>query len=223
MEDSDLRKMWQTLAGHNIIDEKMAEEQILAIISQKGKGLISKLQKKHWLDFKVYLILAVLVPVVVLFVLYWKNHGRTPEGLLDIQGQYLVPFLLEAFLIYVLVRIRMNISFLGTSHNTESVRQSLVSVRSYFRKLYREGFWTGTISLITILAVYQLTLLKSIGGLQYLNFSFEGSYIFESWIFVFLLIVMLGIPFMVKSDGNKYRDLLKDVDQAIAELSNENE
>lgn len=221
MESNDLKKMWQTLASHNMVDEKMAEEQILAIISQKGKGFISKLQKKHWLDFKVYLILAILVPVIMLFVLYWKNHGRSPEGLLDIQGQYLVPFLLEAFLIYVLVRIRMNISFLGTSHNMGSVRQSLIGVRSYFRKLYREGFWIGTISLITILAVYQLHLLKTIGGLQNLNFSFEGSYILESWIFIFLLIVMLGIPFMVKSDANKYRELLNDVDQALAELSND--
>ncbi len=221
MENSDLKKMWQTLASHSIVDEKLAEEQILAIISQKGGGIISKLQKRHWLDFRVYLIIAIIVPVVMLFVLYWKNYGRSPEGLLDIQGQYMVPLLMEAFLIYILMRIRKNIAFLGTTHNTESVKQSLVRVRSYFRKLYREGFWIGTISLITILAVYQMNLLRSIGGIEHLNFSFQGSYILESWIFIFLLILMAGIPLIVKSDANKYRELITDVDQALAELSNE--
>ena len=53
MEDADLKAMWQSLTGENIIDDKLTEDQILEIITKKGKGVISKLQKKHRLDFKV--------------------------------------------------------------------------------------------------------------------------------------------------------------------------
>lgn len=221
MKSSDLKSIWQTLASNNIIEERLAEEQILAIISQKGNGVICKLQNKHRLDFNVYLAMTILIPIVMIFVLYWKNYSRAPEGLLDVEGHYLVPMLMEAFMIYALIRIRKNIAFLGTAYNTETLKESLVRVRSYFKKLSQEGFWIGTISLILILAAYQVNLLMSIGGMENLNFSFQGYYIVESWIFVFMLILMAGIPFIVKADTKKYRELLDDVDQTLMELSTE--
>lgn len=223
MEDADLKAMWQSLARENIIDGKLAENQILEIITKKGKGVISKLQKKHRLDFKVYLTIAMLIPVVMLFVLYRKNYGTSPQNLFDLQGHYLVPILMEAFLVYVLIRVRRNLKFLAQTFNTGTLKQSLVNVRYYFINLSREGFWIGTISLTLILVVYEINLIISIGGIQQLNYSFQGSHILESWIFAFILILIAGIPLMVKSDANKYKPLLDDLDQALKDLSTEDD
>ncbi|MCB0668358.1 MAG: hypothetical protein KDC80_21175 [Saprospiraceae bacterium] len=89
--------------------------------------------------------------------------------------------------------------------------------------LSREGFWIGTISLTVILVVYEINLIISIGGIQQLNYSFQGSHILESWIFAFILILIAGIPLMVKSDANKYKPLLDDLDQALKDLSTEDD
>lgn len=51
---------------------------------------------------------------------------------------------------------------------------------------------------------YQVNLILSISGIEHLNFSFQESYIMESWTSFFIVILIAWITTIVKSDANRY-------------------
>ena len=94
-------------------------------------------------------------------------------------------------------------------------------VRSHFKTISGKGFWIGTVSLIAILMLVEVDTLMRMEGIKNMNFSFSGSYIFESYFSIFLIILIILIPFIVRKDAQKYDSVLHDLDETIKELNEE--
>ncbi len=221
MEINELKKIWNTLAHEKLIDRSLARENILEIITQKGNGVINKLQRKHRRDFNGYLGVVILIPFGILFLLYRDSQGLIPPNSSLLGGPYLIPCLIEAFMIYCLMSIRNNLNFLKITYNTDSLKESLVNVKSYFKRITGKGFWIGTISLMAILAFIEVDTLVKIGGVKNINI-FTGPYLYESYFSIFLLILIVSIPYLVRQNAKRYAEVLHDLDQTLEELNEEN-
>jgi hypothetical protein len=221
MEDDKLKKIWNTLAEEKLIDKSLAKENILLIITQKGNGVISKMEKKLKLDFNVYLSILVVIPFVILFLVYRDSQGLLPNKSSGLGGRYLIPCLIAAFMIYALMSLKRTLNFIKHTYNTGTLKESLTNVRSYFSAISKNGYWIGTISLIAILALVEVDTLMRIGGFMNMNFSLSGSYVFESYFSIFLMTLIISIPFIVRRDTQKYASVLHDLDQTIKELNEE--
>ena len=221
MEDNKLKKIWHTLAEEKLIDKNLAKENILLIITQKGNGVISKMEKKLKLDFNVYLSILVLIPLVILFLVYRDSQGLLPNKNSGLGGRFLIPCLIEAFMIYALISLKRTLNFVKHTYNTGTLKESLTNVRAYFKAISKKGYWIGTISLIAIFALVEVDILMRIGGITNMNFSISGSYVFESYFSIFLIILIISIPFIVRKDTQKYTSVLHDLDQTIEELNEE--
>ncbi len=68
METKNLKNIWNALADNQLVDEKLAKENITEIISKKGKGLFSKMTKKTIFDYWLYLIGLIAVPLATSMV-----------------------------------------------------------------------------------------------------------------------------------------------------------
>jgi hypothetical protein len=73
--------------------------------------------------------------------------------------------------------------------------------------------------MIAILAFIEVDTLIRIGGTKNLNFLSSGPYLFESYFSIFLLILIISIPFIVRRNAKRYAAVLYDLDQTILELS----
>ena len=221
METNKLKKIWNTLAEEKLIDKSLAKENILEIITQKGNGVISKIQQKHKRDYYGYLSVALLAPIVILFLVYRDSQGLIDSSNSILGGPYLVPFLIEIFMIYCIMSLKRNLNFLRHTYNTGTLKESLVNVRSYFIKITRRGFWIGTISLPVILVFVEIDTFIRIGGFSGINFTSDGLYIFESYFMLSLTALIISIPFIVRKDAKKYAGVMHDLDQTIEELNEE--
>lgn len=221
METRELRKIWRTLAAEKLIEEKLAKTTIMEIISKKGYGVLSKILRKLQLDYQVYLGIVILIPLITLFVTYYQIQFQGTKTLPELARQYTTFGLLEAFMIYALMTVKGNIDFITHSSNNGTLKESLLHVRSYFQTISRKGFWKGTISIIGILAVIEFDTLTKMGGIRNMNFSFDGPFTYESYFSVFLLILIIAIPFIVKMDAGKYSGVLHDLEVTLEELEEE--
>ena len=221
METVELKKIWSILAEEKLIDKNLAKESILEIITQKGNGVISKLERKHKLDFNVYIGIAIFMLLVILFLIYRDSLGLLPKTNSRLGGIYLIPCLMEAFIIYVLISLKRNLNFIKYTYNTGTLKESLINVKSYFKTITKKGNWMGTISLIAIFVLIEIDTLMKIGGISNINFSSSGSYIFESYFSLFLIIMIFAIPYIVKMNAKQYTGVLHDLDQTIEELNEE--
>ena len=122
----------------------------------------------------------------------------------------------QKFMVFLLI-LMMNFN----RSNTGTLKESLTNVRAYFKAISKKGYWIGTISLIAIFALVEVDILMRIGGITNMNFSISGSYVFESYFSIFLIILIISIPFIVRKDTQKYTSVLHDLDQTIEELNEE--
>ncbi|WP_298503468.1 hypothetical protein [uncultured Maribacter sp.] len=221
METVELKKIWSILAEEKLIDKNLAKEHILEIITKKGNGIISKLERKHKHDFNVYMSIAIFMLFVILFLIYRDSLGLLSKTNSRLGGAYLIPCLMEAFIIYVLISLKRNLNFTKYSYNTGTLKESLINVKTYFKTITKKGNWIGTISLIAIFVLIEIDTLMKIGGISNMNFSSNGSYIFESYFALFLMIMIFAMPFIVKMNAKQYTSILQDLDRTIEELNEE--
>ena len=216
METIELRRIWNTLAKEKLIDKDLAKENILEIITQKSNGVINKLQRKHQLDFNRYLGVVIFMPFVILFLIHRDIQGLLTHGSSVPGGPYVIPCLIEAFMIYALWSIKRNIDFMKRTYNAGTLKESLVKMKSYFETITKKR--TGTILLMAILAFIEVDTLIRMGGIENMNFSLNGPYIFESYFSVFIILLTISVPFIVRLDIKRYTDLLRDLDQTLEDL-----
>ena len=221
METVELRKIWKTLVEENLIDKNLAKEKILEIITKKGNGVISKILRKHQLDFKVYLAAVIFIPLLMLFVAYHDSLNPGNKTISELGRQYTILLLFEAFMIYALMSVKRNMNFIKNTYNTGTLKESLLNVKSYFQSITKRGFWTGTISMMAIFIFIELDTLLRIGGISNMNFSFSGPNIYESYFSIFLMILIISTPFIIKANTKKYAGVLNDLNQTIEELNEE--
>ncbi len=216
MGTTELKRIWSTLAKEEVIEETLAKENILEIIAQKGNGVISKLDRKHRLDFNRYLGVVIFIPLVVLFLFYRDSQGLLPQSGSGLGAPYVVPGLIEAFMIYALMSLKRNMNFMRRTYNTGTLKESLTKTKSYFETITKSRM--GTILLMAILAFIEVETLIKIGGFENISFSLNGPYTYESYFSIFIVLLFISVPFIVKLDTKRYADVLRDLDQTIEEL-----
>ena len=111
METVELRKIWKTLVEENLIDKQLAKEKILEIITKKGNGVISKILRKHRLDFNVYFAAVIFIPLLILFVAYHDSQNPGNKTISELGRQYTILLFFEGFMFYALMSIKRNMSF----------------------------------------------------------------------------------------------------------------
>lgn len=219
MESIELKRIWTTLAKEKLVDKNLAKENILEIITKKGNGVISKLQQKLQVDFNRYLAIVLFIPLVLLFLIYRDSQGLLPQNASGLGEPYVIPCLIEAFMIYALVTIKRYMNFMERTYNTGTLKESLTNVKSHFEKISKTK--TGALLLMGILVFIEVNTLNKIGGIKNMNFSSNESYIFESYFLVFILLLIIAVPCIVRLDAKRYAGVLNDLDQTIKDLDEE--
>lgn len=74
---------------------------------------------------------------------------------------------------------------------------------------------------MAILAYVEVDTLIRIGGIENMNFSPNGSYIFESYFSVFIIFLTISVPFIVRLDIKRYAGVLHDLNQTLKDLDEE--
>ncbi|MFT7057393.1 MAG: hypothetical protein ACJAR3_003041, partial [Roseivirga sp.] len=63
METVELKKIWNTLAKKQLIDQELAKENILEIITKEGNGIINRMKRKINSDYYVVLFGVIFTPL----------------------------------------------------------------------------------------------------------------------------------------------------------------
>lgn len=221
METVELKKIWNTLAENKLIDKDLAKDNILQIITRKGNGVISKIRGKNRFDFYVNLCGVILIPFIILFAAYYNNQHPLANTDSELNRTYLILSLSEILMLYLLSNSIRNLKFLNFSYNVGSIKESVIKVKSYFNSYLKKGYWVGVISMISILALILVDYFLKIGGVSQMNFSSAGPNIFESYFSIFVMILIIATPFIMRIDYMRYAGVMRDLDHTIDELNEE--
>lgn len=221
METVELKRIWKALAENKLIDKDLAKDNILQIITKKGNGIISKITGKNKFDLYVNLFGVILIPFTILFAAYYNNQHPLTNTDSELIRSYLILSLFEILMIYLLSNSIRNVKFLNYSYNTGSLRESLIKVKSYFDSYLKKGYWIGVIFMISMLTFILVDLFMKIGGIDQMNFSSTGPTAFASYFSIFVMILIIAVPFIMKIDSMRYAGVMRDLDQTIDELNEE--
>jgi hypothetical protein len=213
METNELKNIWNVLANNNIIDRKLGEDNIRQIITKEGFGLVSKMKKKVFIDYWVYLTALVLVPIVTTIV-----HLNLMKPLPTIQAYFGIS-LAEVYLIYMFIGSLRKLRFLEYSNNTGTIKESLIDLQSSLKKSMQREWWLGLCfgTGLIVLTIIQFKITG--GGLHFINFSK-----FTTLISVFLILMLFVFPFLLKFEFKiKFSEITNDISNTIIELEKETE
>jgi hypothetical protein len=213
METNELKNIWNTLAINNLIDKKLAEDNIHQIITKKGLGLISKMKKKIFIDYWVYLTALILVPIVTTIV-----HLNLMKPLPTIQAYFGIGFV-EVYLIYMFINSLRKIRFLEYSNNSVTIKESLIDLQRSLKKSMLREWWLGLCfgTGLIVLTIIQFSITG--GGFQFINFSK-----FTTLLSVFLILMLFVFPFLLKFEFKiKFSEITNDISNTIIELEKETE
>jgi len=210
METNDLKNIWKTLATNNLIDRKLAQENISQIINRKGAGLISKMKNKVMFDYVIYLSAIIIIPLAIVFVNIVLDR---PSPILQVIGV----FVIECYLLFMFLKSKRKLNSLDKSDNTGTIKDSLINSRDKFLKGLniekRVMIFFGYF--IIILALVQYFIYK--GSILPINLSDHHS-IFP----VFLTVMLILLPFIIKLEYKiRFSQIIKDINQTIEELNSE--
>ena len=216
METAELIKIWNTLAANKLIDKTLARESILQIISKKGNGIIHKMIKKANVDFYLFLVAAILIPLILL-----TAHFFIPAQFTDLQS-YIGLSVAELFFIYMINVSLRNRKFLNISFNNESIKESIGKVNAHLKLYLKNYMWISLIFGYIFLTFAFVRFLTRIGGIK--NFSLYGSgfNLFASHFMIVILALIVIFPFLVKLEIKlRFSRLLKDINQLLDQLNEE--
>ncbi len=213
METNELKNIWNTLAEKNLIDTQLAKENINQIITKKGIGLFSKMKKKVSIDYWIYLIGLIVVPLITTMV-----HLNLMKPLPTIQAYIGITFV-EIYLIYMFVNARRKITFLNYSNNTLSIKDSLFALKDRLKKSIRFEYKLGLFFGICFIIFTILQLLITNGRLLNVDFSK-----FPTMIAILLVAMIFIFPFALKYEFKiRFSGITDDINKTISELNSETE
>lgn len=213
METNELKNIWNALANNNLIDKKLAEDNIRQIITKKGFGVVSKMKKKVFIDYWVYLTALSLVPIVTTIV-----HLNLMKPLPTIQAYFGIGFV-EVYLIYMFISSLRKIRFLEYSNNMVSIKESLIGLQSSLKKSMQREWWLGLCFGTGIIILTIIQFIITGGGLQNVHFSK-----FTTLLSVFLISMLFVFPFLLKFEFKiKFSEITNDISNTIIELEKETE
>ncbi len=208
METKDLRNIWNALADNQLVDEKLAKENITEIITKKGKGLFSKMTKKTIFDYWLYLIGLIAVPLATTMV-----HLNLMKPLPTIQAYIGIVFV-ELYLVYMFINARRKLNFIESSNNSFSIKESLVAMQKRLKKAINIEYRLGVFFGIGIILLTIIQLVITGGGLSNIDFTE-----FSTMIVVLLLAMPFILPLLLRYEFKlRYSRITKDIEQTINEL-----
>ncbi|MBN2486073.1 MAG: hypothetical protein JXB34_08875 [Bacteroidales bacterium] len=213
METKELKNIWNTLSENKLIDEQLAKESIKKIVTNKGAGLFVKMKKKVIIDYWVYLIALIIVPLITTMV-----HLNLMKPLPTIQAYFGIAFV-EIYLIYMFVNARRKISFIDYSNNILSIKDGLISLQGKIKKSISSEFKLGVFFGMSFISFTILQLIITGGGFTNIDFS-----MFSTMIAILLIVMLFIFPFLLKFEfKTRFSGITEDINQTINELNSESE
>ncbi|TKG97450.1 hypothetical protein EYV94_03210 [Puteibacter caeruleilacunae] len=211
MENNELKNIWNALSENDLIDEKLAKENINRIVTSKGAGLFVKMKKKVLIDYWVYLIALIAVPIITTMV-----HLHLMKPLATIQAYVGITFV-EVYLIYMFINARRKLKFIDYSNNNLSIKEGLISLQGRIKKAISHEFKLGIFFGIVFICFTIIQLIITGGGFTNIDFSK-----FSTMIVILLIVMLFVFPYALKYEFKiRYSDITEDITKTINELNPE--
>ncbi len=212
MESSELNKIWQTLSNENLIDKRIAKENIQRIIQQESSSTIAKLSKKIRFDYLTNIAASVLVLVITVFATLFLNYKNQS---LPIQG-YIFLVLVISYYALKAVNLKSKLKLLSISYNTSSIFESLKKVKIRFEKVSTKESLIMYVSL-TVLTVFANFLIND--KTDFSNFALNS---LQGYVLIFSIVYLVSLPFVGKYYFNKrFSGIITDLNNSIEELNSD--
>lgn len=221
METVELKKLWNTLAEKQLIDQDIAQENILEIITKKGNGIINRMKRKINLDYNGHLFAVIFIPLAILFATYWNNTHPDLHTAVQMGRAYSILSLIEVFMVFGLINAVRNRKFLDITFNTESLKESMEKVQRYLKTYLKKAKIAGLGAMYSIFTFILIDIFLKIEGIGNLNFSTTGLYIFDSYFVVFVVLMMFALPSIVKFELKRFTQSIQDINHTLLELNDE--
>jgi hypothetical protein len=213
METNELKNIWNTLAENKLVGKQFAEENIKQILTKKGKGIFSKMRKKVSIDYWVYLIGLITVPLITTVV-----HLNLMKPLPTIQAYFGIAFV-EIYLVYMFVNARRKLSFIEYSNNNLSIRKGLYAMQEKIKKSISLEYKLGILFGIGFICFTILQLIITGGGLSNIDFSK-----FSTMTAILLVAMLFIFPFALKYEFKvRFSGITDEINKTINELNSESE
>ncbi len=213
MEANELKNIWNALSENNLIDEQLAKENIIKIITNKGAGLFNKMKKKIRIDYWTYLIVVIVVPIITTMV-----HLNLMKPLPTIQAYIGIAFV-EIYLIYMFVNARRKLDFIDYSNNNLAIKEGLISLQEKIEKSIRREFKLGIFFGIGFIGFTIIHLVCIGGGFNNIDFSK-----FSTMTAVLLIVMLFVLPYALKYEFKiRFTGITEEINQTINELNIESE
>jgi len=212
MESSELNKIWQTLSNENLIDKRIAKENIQRIIQQESSNTIAKLSKKIRFDYLTNIAASVLVLVITVFATLFLNSKNQS---LPLQG-YIFLVLVISYYALKAVNLKSKLKLLNISYNTSSIFESLKKVKIRFEKVSTKESLIMYVSL-TVLTVFANFLIND--KTDFSNFALNS---LQGYVLLFSIVYLVSLPFVGKYYFNKrFSGIITDLNNSIEELNSD--
>ncbi len=221
METSELKKIWNTLAEKQLIDQDLAKENILEIITKEGNGIINRMKRKINFDYNVFLFGVIFTPIAMLFAVYWNNTHPDLHTAAQLGRAYTIIVLMEVYLVFGLIKVVRNRKFLDITFNTGTLKESMEEALNYLKVELKKAKIAGLGFMYPILTFTLIDISLSIEEFGNLNFSTTGPNILGSYFAVFVVLIMLALPSIVKFETKLFTKDIQDIEQTLLELKEE--
>lgn len=212
MESSELNKIWQTLSNENLIDKRIAKENIQCIIRQDSSKTIAKLSKKIRFDYFSNIIASILVLAITVFATLFLNSKNQS---LPLQG-YIFLVLVISYYALKAVNLKSKLKLLNISYNTSSIFESLKKVKIRFEKVSTKESLIMYVSL-TVLTVFANFLIND--KTDFSNFALNS---LQGYVLIFSIVYLVSLPFVGKYYFNKrFSGIITDLNNSIEELNSD--
>jgi hypothetical protein len=172
-------------------------------------------------DYNVFLFGVIFTPIAMLFAVYWNNTHPDLNTAARLGRVYTILALMEAYLVFGLMKVIRNRKFLDMTFNTGTLKESMEKALNYLKVELKKAKIAGLGFMYSILTFILIDIFMGIEGFGNLNFSITGSNIFSSYFAVFVVLIMLAFPSIMKFELKRYTQSIQDIDQTLLELKEE--
>ena len=124
--------------------------------------------------------------------------GVPPHAVAQIGRTYAILAFGEVYLVFSLIKLVRYRKVLDITFNTGTLKESMEKVRNYFKTEIKKAMIIGLGLGYSFVVFSLIDIFLAIDGFGNLNFSTTGPNIFSSYFAVFVVLMLLAIPSIVK-------------------------